>query len=389
MKGKNRDAWVKAAIALGALLVGLAFGHWSAGPDQEAAKPIVAASSASGDESSLTTKALPPLSERATTENSGKQKSPRPDALARILRERNSIDRLRDITSFVDRLSQQDFAAAMLAAKQLPSGADRDLAMRLLAVRWAEVDPDDALAFAAEHRGFDQVTGEVFQQLATRDLQGALARAEGITDPALHYQAMRGALSVMALDDPAGALKVASSVPKIAHTESLTQTLYRQWSETDPAAAAATAAQDTSDDGWRSPLSQVLRTWASQDPEAALGFAMAMSDSQSQTRSVSDIVRRWSGQDASAAAAWINSIPPGGVRDAAASALASTVASSDVATAVGWAQSIGDANARTTALERVSRRVLWQNPKEGVASLQRAGVPRSILQSLPPPQPGR
>ncbi|MEO6871410.1 MAG: hypothetical protein ABI233_04225 [Chthoniobacterales bacterium] len=217
---------------------------------------------------------------------------------------------MRDITSFVEGLSPDDFAAALLAAKKLPSGADRDLATRLLVARWAEVDPDDALGFAADHKDFDQITSDVFKQLATNDLPGALARAQAMSDPALHYQALRGALSVMALNDPAGALKLASAAGNVPHTEPLTQMLYRQWSETDPAAAAAAAAQDSSGAGWRSPLGQAIRSWANQDPQAALEFAMTIPDSETRTRSVGDIFRRWSDQDAGAAANWINSMWP-------------------------------------------------------------------------------
>lgn len=373
---------MKAAIALSALLVGVAFGHWSAKD-----RPTVSAvtSSTAADKSGLAKKAPVPLQEGPTADARKTATRPPPDALAGILQERNTSERLRQITSFVDELSPADFAAALLAAKKLPSTPDRELATRLLVARWADLDPDGALAFAANHKEFDQVTGDIFRQLAANDLQGALARAQTITDPSLHYQALRGTLSVMAQSDPAGALKIAGSAGNLPHGEPLTQMIYRQWSEADPASAAAAAAQDPAGSGWRSPLSQVVRNWADEDPQAALNFAMTMTDASAQARSVGDIVRRWSQADANAAASSINTMPGGSVRDAAAAAFASSVASTDVPTAVGWAQSISDAEARTAALQRVSRRVIWQDPANGAATLQNAGVPMNIIQNLPAP----
>lgn len=272
--------------------------------------------------------------------------------------------------------------------RKLPEGAERALALQLLVARWTDADSDAALAFAATHQEFDQLTGDIFQQLATNDLTGALARAEAITDPALRFQAMRGALGVMATSDPAGALRLAAGVENLPRTEPLSAMIYRQWSETDPTAAAASAAQNTTDTGWRSPLGQVLRTWAKQDPPAALNYALTISDANTQSRSVGDIVRRWSEQDAGSVASWINTVPAGNVRDAAAAAFASSVASTDLPTAVGWAQSISDDSARNSALQRVSRRVIWRDPANGAATLQSAGVPPEIIQNLPPPHGG-
>lgn len=370
-------------IAIGALLVGFAFGHWvmPSAPVQVATQKTTSrpqAPSLTNKEPSARIHAIGPTdSARHRSELS---------ALNALLQEHGS-GHLRALTDYVDNLVPADLAAALLAVRKLPDGADRDLTMRLLAARWADVDPEAALAFAVKHKEFDQLTGDIFQQLATSNLTSALARAQALTDPNLHYQALRGALGVMAASDPAGALRLAAGTANLPRTEPLSSMIYRQWSETDPAAAAASAAQDTtSNNGWRSPLGQVLRNWANQDPQAALTYAMTLGDASAQSRSVGDIVRRWSEQDAGAAAGWINTVPAGNVRDAAAAALASSVASTDLSTAVGWAQSITDDSARTSALQRVSRRVIWRDPTNGAATLQSAGVPPEIIQNLPPPR---
>ncbi len=371
---------MKIAIASSALLAGAAFGHWGVPSLRIEAAAVVRPSVSPND--SLTN-ALPATTPSKTRAPSTAHSDP--TALAGLLRERGGSAHLRALTDFVDHLAPGDFAAALFATRQWPRSAERDLAARLLVARWAELDSDGVLAFAAKHREFEQITGDVFQQMATANLSGALTRAQALTDPSLRYQALRGALGVMAETDPAGALQAAANAGNLGNGEPLSQMIYRQWSTTDPAAAAAAATQDpNAGSGGRSPLSEVLRNWAEQDPQGALNYALTLADPGMQTRSIGEIVRHWSEQDPTAAASSINAISAGAARDAAAAALASSVAASDLPAAVGWAQSIGDDAARTSALQRVSRRVLWRDPTNGAATLQGAGVPAEIIQNLPP-----
>jgi hypothetical protein len=376
---RSRDHLLKAILVLGALIVGVAFGRWETrvGSRVSSAAAIAPASLpnefASEEKPAIAAQKIgPPIGHFAAAD------------FARIIKDRKNRQRVSALTDYVNHLSAADFSSASLFTRDLPHGADRDLATGLLVARWAELDPEGALAFAASHKGFEQITEQVFQDLAANDLHGALTRAQAMSDPGSRYQALRGALSVMAESEPAGAVQLAESSGNFARSEPLSQMIYRQWSATDPQAAATAAEQDASTSGWRSPLAQVIRTWSSQDPQSALSYALTIGDPAAQARSVSDIVRRWSEQDANAAATWINTVPAGAARDAAVAALASAVSSTDIPAAVGWAQSISDNTARTSALQRVSRRVLWRDPDNGLATLQGAGVPMEILQALPP-----
>ncbi len=373
-------------IGLSALLVGFAFGHWVVPATREPA-PVAQTPARSTPVPGLTSKELAVSATLPTGASDLAKHRSELSALNGLLHERGA-GHLHALTEYIGNLAPADLAAALLAVRKLPESADRDLALRLLVARWADTDPAAALAFAATHKEFDQLTGDIFQQLATTDLTGALARAQAITDPRLHYEALRGALGVMATTDPAGALRLAAGAQNPPRTEPLSSMIYRQWSETDPAAAAASAALETSDNGWRSPLSQVLRSWGNQDPQAAVNYAMTLGDTSAQSRSVNDIVRRWSEQDPGTVAGWINTVPAGSVRDSAVAAFAASVASSDLPTAVGWAQSISDDAARKSALQRVGRRVMWQDPTNGASTLQSAGVPAEIIQNLPPPRGG-
>jgi hypothetical protein len=273
----------------------------------------------------------------------------------------------------------------------MPEGSARELAAQLLVARWVDTDPEGALQFASQNREFDYVAADVFQQLAASDSSGALARAQGIADQNVRYQALKGVLGQMADQDPAGAIKLAATLGQFANNEPLSQAIYRQWSAADPQAAAAAAAQDSSGGGgWRSPVNQVLRNWATQDPQAAIAWSTALPDPATQARDVGQIIRQWSRDDFNAAANFVNDVPAGPVHDAAAAALAFSLAPNDPSAALGWARSISDAAQRDSAMQRLSREIMYRNPSNGAAILQAAGIPQNMIPQPPnPDQAGR
>ncbi|HEY1769320.1 MAG TPA: hypothetical protein VGG02_03595 [Chthoniobacterales bacterium] len=369
----------KIVIALSALLAGIVFGRWVATPVTSitSAKTVAASPSPNESKAADDAAAASALEMKNERDRLGKRHS-----LADILKDHKSRNRVAELTDFVNKLGRGDFASALLSMRKFPRGGDRTMATQLVAARWAEVDPDGALAFAANHKDFGELTTDVFQQLASGDLQSALVRAQTLDDPTQRYEALRGALSVMAEQDPGGALQMAANFGNFPDQLPLSQVIYQQWSADDPAAAALAAAQDTSSTGWRSPLSQVIRNWASQDPQSALNYALTINNPGQEAQSIGQVVRQWGNQDPTAAAGWINSMPNGPARDAAAAALAADVSSSDLSAAVGWAESISDDGTRTSALQRMSQRVLWRDPTNGLATLQSAGVPATILQTV-------
>jgi hypothetical protein len=380
---KTREGFWRIAIAMAALLVGIAFGHWATGDNPmppaksvpKAALPNPAPLAVAQPERTFAVaSSVPPVKPSAPLEGPS--------------RERDPAQRTKMLEESVNHLAAGDFAEALKRASKLPEGNERELTSRLLVARWVELDPDGALAFAAQNRPFQSLASDVFQQLATTDLQGALARAQTIADPGLRYMALRGSLTAMAAQDPAGAAQLAATFGRgAAGQDSLSQVLYRQWATVDPAAAAASAMQNDTANGYRSDIGQVLRTWAAQDPQAALNWSASQKDGRVQGRAVEQIVRGWSEQDPTAVANWISSVPAGASRDAATAAFAASVAFADPKSAVGWAQSIADENQRNNALQRISRDVTRRDPANGPATLQAAGVPEQFIRRGPRPGP--
>ena len=382
---KNREWATDCAVVLIALLLGGLVGHWMTSPvalsnmkTQPPTAPSVAKVARKVTERPLAPAPSDALNPTAAIAG-GK-------SLEEILKGPSSGARTRELEDYVKKLPPSDIGAALKQLRGLPQGTARDLASGLLVAHWLETDPEGALRFAAENHEFDYITADVFQQLAGDNAQAALTRAQGIADPNVRYQALRGVLSYMADQDPLGALRLAGTLGSFPNNEPLSQMIYRQWSAVDPQAAAVQAAQTSNDGGWHSPVGQVLRNWASQDPLAALAWSSTQTDPSAQARDIGQIVRQWSRDDLNAAANWVNTLSPGPTRDAAAASLAFSLGGNDPAAALGWAQSISDVTQRDNAVQRLSREIMYRNPANGAAILQAAGIPQNLIP--PPPNPG-
>jgi hypothetical protein len=307
----------------------------------------------------------------------------RAKSLNAILSERDPGQRKKDLEKFISGLTRSDFADALRRIQRIPGSNERELASRSLIARWIQDDPEAALNFANSNHGYEYVADDVFESLASVDLQSALDRAKTIPEPNLRYMALRGVLSFMAESDPAGALALAQSLGDFPGNEPLASMIFRQWASVDPQAAALQAMQNgTLGNGWNSPLAQVARTWAGEDPMSAANWAISLSDPQAQSRTISQVMREWAREDINAAINWVNSLPPGSSYDAAAAALAYSMVSTNPQDAIAWANNIADAAARNSALQRISREVMWRDPNNGQAMLLAAGVPASLI---PPP----
>lgn len=381
---KNRAALMKIVMVLTTLFAGVALGHWITG---FTSKNLVANGGVtSGIASGMPKSDGAVLAGAAGSTDATKAISVSPvqkKSLDEILKGRNTHDRTKELEDYVSHLASSDFGATLKRLRQIPESSARELASRLLVARWGETDPEGALQFASRNHEFDYIASDVFQQLAADDVQNALNRAENIPDLDMRYEALRGVLSFMADQDPAGALQLAGSFPPFPNNEPLSSVIYAQWAATDPQAAAAQAAQDSAGTGWRSPMGQVLRNWASQDPMAAVNWAMSVSDPGTQAHDISQVMRQWGREDFDAAANWVSAAPAGATRDAATASLAFSIAATDPTAAIGWAESIADATQRENTLQRLSREIMYRDPTNGAALLQAAGVPPNLI-SQPP-----
>ena len=380
---RNREILIFGGLVLLALLVGAGIGHSFTGNGGDSTKPNSLTGSTPAPSATPIVKKS--VIAQTKTGDAASKETVIHKSLADILKNPNAAARTKELEDFVRTLPPSEIGNALKQLRKMPEGSARNLATGLLVAHWIATDADGALAFATQNHDFNYIASDVFQQYASDDVQGALARAQAISDPNVRYQALRGVLSYMADSDPLGALQLANTLGTFPGNESLSQMIYRQWSQIDPASAAVAAAQVAADDGsnggWRSPVNQVLRNWASQDPLAAIAWTDSQADPSAQAHDIGQIVRQWSRDDESAAANWVNDLGAGPVRDAAAASLAYSLGGTDPSAAINWAESIADPTQRDNAIQRLSREIMATNPSNGAAILQAAGIPITI----PPP----
>ncbi len=339
---------------------------------------------AAAPESSVTTQARAPLPAHLVEPASAEK------SLDAILAKPDARGRTRELQAFIDTLSPSEYGDALKRLRLITSSNERELATRLLIAHWIQSDPDGALQFAASNRGFEYLADDVFQQLAAGDSQAALTKAQAIPGNELRYRALRGVLSVMADTDPAEAIRLAPTLGAFRDHESFGSVLYRQWASRDPQAAALHAAENgEAGGGWGSPVAQVVNTWADKDPAAAANWTLSLPQDERQRWSLAQVTREWGRDDPNSAANWIHALPAGPSRDAAVAGLASSMVSTDPQTALGWIGTMEDETARTRTLERVGREVVRQDPAEGPAMLEAAGLSADQVARLQRGRSGR
>ncbi len=308
-------------------------------------------------------------------------------SLEAVLAGHDPRQRTRELQAYINGLTPHEFGDALQRLRQISGSNERELASRLLVAQWVATDPEGALQFAANNRGYDYLADDVFQQRAAADFQSALTQAQEIPGNDLRYRALRGVLSFKADTDPTGAIQLAQSLGPFPGNEPLTNVLYRQWAANDPQSAALYATQQGDQGGWRSPVNQVVNTWAQQDPMAAANWSLGLPDSQAQGRALSQVMRDWGRQDPTATANWIRGLPAGTSHDAATAGFAESMVSADPQNALNWVGTITDDSVRQRTLQQISRQVLWRDPQNGPAMLQAAGLSADQIRAVPSPPP--
>jgi len=379
-------ALIAGAVVVGVLLDRLVFatGGHSLGGEGRAANSLrgSGAAAAPGETSGSARQSSPGATEETAAAGAGLSTPSVTASLDAILAERDPRQRLRQLQAFINSLPANGYPDALRRIRKITSSNERALASNLLVAQWGQNDPDGALQFAAGNRGFEYVAEDVFAQLAGGDFDAALERAAGIPGAELRYRALRGVLSAKADIDPMHALQLAAKLGDYRGSEPLTSVVYSQWAATDPQAAAAHAAAQPSEGGWRSPVATVIYTWAQQDPVASANWSLTLSDGQTQARSLADVMRLWTRDDPNAAGNWIHGLDSGAPRDAAVAGLAQSLVSRDPQAAISWIGTITDDAARTRTLQRISSAVLWRDPEKGAELLQAAGLsPEQIRES--------
>jgi hypothetical protein len=288
--------------------------------------------------------------------------------------------------------SAEKATAADMAALVRSVGKD-STAIRMLAARWAEIDPVHMFA-------------SIYADWALpEDSPGALPSRSRLASVLFEEWGKR---------DLATAVKVLNDAPEFADRESYRMTLARsalkvdveqglrlmkewqirgsipdmkkvtEWATRDPQHAAKVVLDFGGDNAGQQALRAVGTAWAQSDPEGGLRFAANL-DPAARATLGNELVQKWAERDPAGAAAFAASQDDMAYRAALGQGLVRTWAVSDPAKALAWSQEHLRGEARTEAVASVIRTYAETNltaASQMVADMEPGGMQNRACASI-------
>lgn len=262
---------------------------------------------------------------------------------------------------------QQDPAAALAAALELPSGGMLGGVAPYLIERWAEQDGEGALAWVLgqpQSRARAEMLGALAGAIAQRSPQDALALAETL-DGAARRQVAQAALQTWAQTDAPAAMSALEDLDDIGLSNDARFSILAQWSASDPRAAFAWAlTQKSSMDNMHLAVLPLQRI-AMDDPAEALRLAEEL-DGMRKQAALGSIVSTWADSDPEAAAAWLESAD--GDMPQALSAVAFAFAQRSPSEAFDWVSKLPK-ESQQVALHSLVSATASHSPEQAVSLL--------------------
>ncbi|MEM8868449.1 MAG: hypothetical protein AAGC73_09295 [Verrucomicrobiota bacterium] len=197
----------------------------------------------------------------------------------RSVGEESSFEMIGSLHTLLKNASSTDFIRLMDDMKGQQYGQNW-AALNLIAMRWAQVDPEGMFAYAnADDERYNWgIRNSLFEAWATSDPEAALAAAATIESPNARRHVMRSVLSVIAKTDPERAVsELQAEVGNNANQTWIYNSIFSQW--------------------------------ANSDPERARQAALDLPDGQAKVSALSGALNEWLARDATAAIEWLDSLP--------------------------------------------------------------------------------
>ena len=244
-----------------------------------------------------------------------------------ISRMPGNSDRIKALLDFYSGLTPAQLQEEAYKLESLPM-SERIMASFLLFGRWAEKDPQAAMAYTNKI-GFAGafVRPTVLQSWASTDPANA-AKYYASNPREFAMMGMMGGrgpgggqsgaaiiASEWARQDPTGAMAWAGSLN--TEKNQAMSAVIGEIAKTDPQAASVQVAAMTAGDSKDRAIGSVVNDWARVDPQAAAEFLKQQNSAQAQQDSMRQLMPTWVSQDSSAALAYANSYEAGPVRDSA------------------------------------------------------------------------
>ena len=178
---------------------------------------------------------------------------------------------VRTITESVLRTDKPAEAAQW--ADSLSEGPVRNIAMRRVADRYVDDDPQAAAAWAAQYPHNAGVIAEVGENWANRDPLAALEWLTTLPEGEGQHAGMHQAVREWTNEDPAAASEWLATMPASQAKDAAIMGFTRRLAYEDPAAAITWAETISTNEGRTEALAIVGRNWAREDPQAAAEWA--------------------------------------------------------------------------------------------------------------------
>lgn len=323
--------------ATAALVVGAAGGYLVGNSFKSAPAPQTTASEAGNTKSG-----------RAGA--SGSRGSSRPDSLESIYREPGQVARMQSLMDYYAKLDPAAFEKEAKNLELLPMH-ERIMAGTMLFARWAEVAPQEAMAFT-ETMGMGGMFAKptILQSWASSDPENA-------ADYYLKNKAQFDMMGGFGGGGPGGRGGNAASI------------IASEWARQDPTAALAwVKGLEGNQSG---AMASVIRQVAQNDPTKAAEL-VAQLPAEAQGRSYEAIAQQWASKDWSATEQWIRSLPADQQADATEAAVRG-LAATDPKLAAEKVSALANGESKADAMQTVAENWSRQSPADAASWVMQNG----------------
>jgi len=252
----------------------------------------------------------------------------------------------------VEKLTAAELKAALekLSTDTEPKATEM---RKLLVRRWSELDPSDAVAWAAQFPE-SPIRNDVLEQIAIAWINSnplhCVNWLQGLPDGESKRLATLGAAYEVARVDPLTALSLASELSPGSDRDAVVEHAVSQWASQDLVTAEGWVKQ-ISDPELREQLlaAAAIAAAAGNAPEAASLIATSLASGGTQSRAAVSITQRWAQSAPLDAAAWISQFPEIPARDDAVKNLVVLWVEGDSHATAEWLNSLPNGSFRDSA----------------------------------------
>jgi hypothetical protein len=290
-------------------------------------------------------------------------------ALGKILATTQGGQRTLAIAGLIAQTPADQLGFLLNSARLCNDSDARDELQSMAYAKWADADPEKALAFAraatkiSDKKDTSALT-DVLSTWAGHDPAAALAAVQGLDTNSFRQAGIQSVLANWASDDPAAALAAAKSLNLGAQLNPDLDAIYTSWAQRDPAAAFAALDQVANVNARNNLAGTILQTMADSDPNGALKLLLTLPEGAQNAPPypVNSIFSRLAMQDPAAAVQSLSQLQGGAMRERAITCIADDWADADPANAISWANSLSNPADRDNALLNAVRHVSGQDP---------------------------